>query len=173
MTNGLKQRIFGALVLGALGVIVLPVLFDFADPSRVDRTSKLPPVPDIKAVAVAKAQRPAELSDQPLTQPIFDVQKSTSATDVDEKPYGLNDQGLPKSWQIKVGSFTDKANASELVKRLRGGNYKAFSKKVMVQNKAYHQVFVGPYVHKRRALDNKAEIDAAFGVSADVVKMVP
>jgi DedD protein len=173
VSSGLKQRIVGALVLGALGLIILPVLFDFADPSRVDRTSKLPPVPDIKAVAVAKAQRPVELSDQPLKKPIFDVQKSTSAADVDEKAYGLNDKGLPKAWQIKVGSFSDKANASELVKRLRSGNHKAFSKKVMVQNKAYHQVFVGPYVHKRRALDNKAEIDSAYGVSADVVIMVP
>ena len=29
MSNGLQQRIIGALVLGALGLIILPIVFDF------------------------------------------------------------------------------------------------------------------------------------------------
>ena len=57
MSDGLKQRIVGALVLGALGLIILPVLFDFADPLKIDRTSKLPAAPEIEAVQVVKAER--------------------------------------------------------------------------------------------------------------------
>jgi cell division septation protein DedD len=40
VSDGLKQRIIGALVLGALGLIILPVLFDFADPLKIDRARK-------------------------------------------------------------------------------------------------------------------------------------
>ena len=49
MSNGLQQRIIGALVLGALGLIILPIIFDFADPLKIDRTSKLPAAPEIKS----------------------------------------------------------------------------------------------------------------------------
>ena len=64
MSKGLKQRIVGSLVLGALGLIILPVLFDFTDPSRVDRSSKLPPAPEMSAVAVDKAVRPTAVDGQ-------------------------------------------------------------------------------------------------------------
>ena len=58
MSNGLKQRIIGALVLGALGLIILPIIFDFADPLKIDRTRKLPAARKISPVDVARAQRP-------------------------------------------------------------------------------------------------------------------
>ena len=71
MSDGLKQRIAGALVLGALGLIILPVLFDFADPLKIDRTSKLPAAPEIEAVQVVKAERPAGVPEKSLLSSIF------------------------------------------------------------------------------------------------------
>jgi DedD protein len=62
VSSALKQRIAGAFVLGALGLIILPLLFDFADPNRVDRNSKLPPAPEVESITVAKAQRPSAVA---------------------------------------------------------------------------------------------------------------
>ena len=88
MSDGLKQRIAGALVLGALGLIILPVLFDFADPLKIDRTSKLPAAPEIEAVQVVKAERPAGVLEKSLLSAIFDIDKSVPASDSSEKNYG-------------------------------------------------------------------------------------
>ena len=48
MSEGLKHRIAGTIVLGILGLIVLPLLIDFADPAKIDRTTKIPPAPSIQ-----------------------------------------------------------------------------------------------------------------------------
>ena len=63
MSDGLKQRIVGAIVLGALGVILLPLLLDFTDPKKIDRTSLIPAAPTIDAVEYTAAKRPAEVKD--------------------------------------------------------------------------------------------------------------
>ena len=60
MSKGLQQRIVGALVLGALGLVILPVLFDFTDPSRIDRNSKLPAAPEISASLLSKLNAPKQ-----------------------------------------------------------------------------------------------------------------
>jgi cell division septation protein DedD len=62
VSEGLKQRIAGTIVLGLLGVIVLPLIIDFADPAKIDRSTKIPPAPSIQAVALDKAQRPSNVS---------------------------------------------------------------------------------------------------------------
>ncbi|MBT5387298.1 MAG: hypothetical protein HN817_07375 [Porticoccaceae bacterium] len=173
MSSGLNQRIVGALVLGALGVIILPVLFDFADPSRVDRSSKLPAAPEIIAVSVDKAQRPAAIADQDLKTPLFDVEKSLPATDDSEKPYGLNDQGLPKGWLVQVSSFAEQSSAEELSDKLREQNYRAFTKRVVINDKTHHRVYVGPKIDKRRAAADKASIDKAFQTDAIILHYVP
>ena len=85
MSKGLQQRIVGALVLGALGLIILPVLFDFTAPSRIDRSTKLPAAPEISAVTVIKAERPAVVTSGVLDNAIFDVSKLIVAT-ADEAP---------------------------------------------------------------------------------------
>jgi len=47
MNDGLKQRIIGAMVLVALGIIFLPVLFDKERIAPVDRQTQIPLAPDI------------------------------------------------------------------------------------------------------------------------------
>jgi DedD protein len=173
LSSGLKQRIAGAFVLGALGLIILPLLFDFADPNRIDRNSKLPPAPEIAPVSVAKAERPAAVSDQPTTAEIFDIERSTEASDSDEKPYGLNELGLPNGWILQVGSFEEKASASGFVNQLRQQKYKAFSKRVEVNGSTRYRVYVGPKINKGRAQTDKQNIDRAFNTDAIILHFVP
>jgi DedD protein len=173
LSSGLKQRIAGAFVLGALGLIILPLLFDFADPNRIDRNSKLPPAPEIAPVSVAKAERPAAVSDQPKTAEIFDIERSTEASDSDEKPYGLNELGLPNGWILQVGSFEEKASASGFVNQLRQQKYKAFSKRVEVNGSTRYRVYVGPKINKGRAQTDKQNIDRAFNTDAIILHFVP
>lgn len=173
MSDGLKQRIAGALVLGALGLIILPVLFDFADPLKIDRTSKLPAAPEIEAVQVVKAERPAAVPETSLVSAIFDVKKSTPAPDSGEKNYGLNAKGLPSGWVIQVGSFAEQDKADELTNRLLKDKFRAFVKSAVVKNKPRYRVYVGPKIDKRRAVKDKTKIDAAFKTDSIVLQYIP
>jgi DedD protein len=173
LSSGLKQRIVGAFVLGALGLFVLPMLFDFADPNRIDRNSKLPPAPEIEPVSVAKAERPAAVSDQPIGAEIFDIERSVEATESNEKPYGLNELGLPNGWILQVGSFEEKASASGFVNQLRQQKYKAFSKRIEVNGSIRYRVYVGPKISKSRAQTDKQNIDRAFNTDAIILHFVP
>ena len=173
MSSGLKQRIAGAFVLGALGLIILPLLFDFADPNRIDRNSKFPPAPEMEPVSVAKAERPAAVSDTPLSTEIFDIERSTESTETDGKSHGLNQQGLPNGWILQVGSFEEKASASGFVNQLRQQKYNAFSKRVEVKGSIRYRVYVGPKISKGRAQTDKQNIDKAFNTDAIILNFEP
>ena len=170
MSDGLKQRIAGALVLGALGLVILPVLFDFADPLKIDRTSKLPAAPEIESVQVVEAKRPEGVPKKSLFSAIFDIDNSTPATDSSEEHYGLNADDLPKAWVLQVSSFETKSKAEELMNRLRKNDYKAFVKSAKVKSETRYRVYVGPKIDKRRAVQDKSKIDAAFKTDAIVLR---
>lgn len=173
MSNGLQQRIVGALVLGALGLIILPIIFDFADPLKIDRTSKLPPAPEIKSIDVAKAQRPDSSAKLGETDSLFDTAKSQPADDSTEGFYGLDENDLPRAWVLQAGSFEEKTKAEKLMQQLRDSGFKAFVKTATIDNKMFYRVYVGPKADKRRAMAEKARIDSNFSTDAIVLQYVP
>lgn len=64
MENSLKQRIVGALVLLALGVLFVPLLFETDGRRALDTASQIPAAPDIQPMVVAAPTR------NPAVQPI-------------------------------------------------------------------------------------------------------
>jgi DedD protein len=173
MSNGLQQRIIGALVLGALGLIILPIIFDFADPLKMDRTSKLPPAPEIKSIDVAKAQRPDNSSKLGETDSLFNVAKSKVSDDSSETFYGLDENGLLRAWVLQAGSFEEKIKATDLMQKLRDSGFKAFVKAAEIDAKTFYRVYVGPKADKRRAIAEKANLDSNFSTDAIVLQYVP
>jgi len=173
MSSGLQQRIIGALVLGALGLIILPIIFDFADPLKIDRTSKLPPAPEIAPINVDKAQRPDSSAKLGETDSLFDTAKSQSADDSSETFYGLDENDLPRAWVLQAGSFEEKDKAKNLMQQLRESGSKAFVKTATIDNKTFYRVYVGPKADKRRAMAEKARIDSNFSTDAIVLQYIP
>ena len=173
MSNGLQQRIVGALVLGALGWIILPIIFDFADPLKIDRTSKLPPAPEIKPIDVAKAQRPDSSVRLGETDSLFNTTESQPVVDSSEKFYGLDENDLPRAWVLQAGSFAEKDKAENLMQQLRDSGSKAFVKRAVIDNKTFYRVYVGPKVDKRRAIKEKTKIDSKFSTDAIVLQYIP
>jgi len=173
VSDGLKQRIAGAVVLGALGLVILPTLLDFADPLKIDRSTKLPPAPEIEAVSATRAERPESVPTVARVDPIFDVARSKPASDAAEQPYGLNESNLPNAWVLQVSSFVDQAKAEKLIKRLRKNDYKAFARMVPVDGQMHSRVYVGPKIDRRRAVAEKTKIDRLFKTDAIILKYVP
>jgi len=172
VSNGLKQRIVGVLVLASLGMILLPLVFDFADPKRIDRTSQIPPAPEINVPDIPVAKRPEAANNQ-TTSAIFDVAKSLPSTEQTENNYGLNESGLPNAWILQVGSFAELSKADELTESLRDKNFKAFKKAVDIEGKTLHRVYVGPKLDRRRVLADKDRLDKLLATNSIVLKYVP
>ena len=108
-----------------------------------------------------------------LLSAIFDIDKSVPASDSSEKNYGLNASDLPNAWVVQVSSFAERGKAEEFMNRLREEKFKAFIESAAVKNKTRYRVYVGPKIDKRRAIKDKAKIDAAFKTDSIVLQYTP
>jgi len=160
VSEGLKHRIAGTIVLGILGLIVLPLLIDFADPEKIDRTTKIPPTPSIQPTELEKVQRPDAIEVVSSLQSLFDGGSSSPVTE-ESKSFGLDDNKLPTGWFVQVGSFSEEARAVEL------------QRQVKVDDEFRFRVSIGPKIDKRRALADKVAIDEKFGTNSMVVSHQP
>ncbi len=173
MSNSLKQRVVGVIVLGALGIVLLPLLFDFADPEPIDRQSLIPDAPEISTAEIPVAARPSSLVVPQQVVPLFDVDASQPDNLENTTNAGLDESGLPSAWVLQVGSFEKQALAQVLMDLLREKQFKAFKKRVELAEGTMYRVYVGPKIDRRRAVAAKAEIDQLFDTDSLLLKYVP
>lgn len=173
MSDGLKQRIIGALVLGALGLILLPLVLDFTDPQKIDRSSLIPPAPDIVTTDITVAKRPEGVKDSSEIAPVFDVSRLQPVQENDTSYHGLDTSGLPQRWYLQVGSYEEQASAKKLKQALLAKQYKAFLKSVKLNKKIFHRVYIGPKINRRSAIADKGAIDKLLATESIVLKYVP
>ena len=170
MTERLAHRIAGTLVLGVIGLVVLPLLIDFTDPNEVDRTTKIPPAPSIDPIALGSAQRPGNAAAGELSASILDVNKSRPVDSYDGLDFGLSDKGLPQSWILQVGSFIEEPKADVLLKQLIEKGYKAFITPTEISGEDHFRVLVGPKIDRQRVKTDRDDIDLMFKTKSIVLK---
>ncbi len=172
LDDGLKQRLIGAIILLALGVIFLPVFFDREPIEPVDRTTQIPPAPEIVTVEI---NPPEELKNVDLAPPPDQMYVPNVEQDVPmtEAPIGLDQEGVPKSWVLQVASFQQAELAEALRARLVESDFPAYTRKVTVGGVESVRVLVGPKLDKSALMKNKQEIDNLFKVNAILLEFKP
>jgi DedD protein len=173
VSDGLKQRIIGAIVLGALGLILLPLALDFTDPKKIDRTSLIPSAPNLEATKIVVANRPDAVKDAEDVTLAFDVNRLQPVQENDTSYQGLDKSGLPQRWYLQVGSYEDKSSAIQLKQSLLTKKYKVFLKSVKINKKLFHRVYIGPKISRRSAIADKNDIDKLLTTDSIVLKYVP
>jgi DedD protein len=173
VSDGLKQRIVGAIVLGALGLILLPLALDFTDPKKIDRTSLIPPAPNLEATEIVVAKRPDAVKDAEDVTLAFDVNRLQPVQENDTSYQGLDKSGLPQRWYLQVGSYEDRSSAIQLKQSLLTKKYKVFLKSVKINKKLFHRVYIGPKISRRSAIADKNAIDKLLTTDSIVLKYVP
>lgn len=68
LEQAVKQRIVGTVVLLALGLLVVPVIFDDSAEAPVQIEGRIPAPPDTSIAPVAKAVAPAAAPEQPISE---------------------------------------------------------------------------------------------------------
>lgn len=175
VSENLKQRIVGALVLIALAIIIIPLTFDFSGGREVDTQSQIPPRPEIKPVIVPEPVRPENIvqakSDEEIFQ--FGVDSAEQGSSLEDEAPALSPEGLPVAWVLQVGSFRDAASAKTLLKNLLEDGYKAFVREMKGGTSTFSCVFVGPDILKKKLVKEKTAIDKKYGVDTILVRFEP
>jgi DedD protein len=203
MNNVLKQRLVGALILVALGVVFWPIIFVEPGERPGVEQVRIPPRPQVDTTPIAPPERaglrpsealqappaaPAEAPDADLAE-----EPVTSAAGADSPPPPvaaepapvvrarttppekpeLDSDGVPIAWILQVASVSSDSKAEKLRQRLQALNHKAYVKKVTREGKSFYRVYVGPKFERARLDTIQADIDAEFGVKSMVMRYYP
>ena len=166
----LKQRLIGAVVLVALGVIFIPMILSGGRDTDIPQFgSNVPPIPD--KIAKIKTFEPEVKTDSkveiPQVVPIEHAEhepaipknsviaKNSRPAETKLKKPGSDsvprEMTEPHGWVVQVGSFSNKKNALALRDKLRKNHFTAFVERVMNNNKPLYRVRVGPETRQQDA----------------------
>jgi DedD protein len=194
----LKQRLVGALILVALGVVFWPIIFvepgapGDATPGRmpsqpeIDTTPIAAPDPsgwrastepyddqaiglEQETVAEMEIAEPAEETD--ASEPVA----ATSPPVRDAAPVSpaLDDKGVPIAWSIQVATVSSAAKAGELRDSLLAMQEQAYIRKLERGDKDLYRVYVGPRFERAQLERVQSSIDKRFGVKSLIVRYLP
>lgn len=192
MNEVLKQRLVGALVLIALGVIFWPIIF--VEPgmepmllgSQVPKAPEIayfeldPPQPSANVAAVNEKVEQAEQSrsisvdpdiDSQDSEPVVPTKKKSKIISTD-KPK-LDNKGIPIAWVLQVASFSHREKANKLQQDLIKMGYKADTRVIRSGSAKMVRVSVGPKFNKQSLVEAKTAIDKRFKVKSLIARYVP
>lgn len=193
MNELLKQRLVGALILLALGVIFWPLIFVEPIDEPVSTLTQLPPKPQpLPELTTAPAPPPGlplpeeqpdwqepDLAEQvapdfvsPAPSESPGQSTSTSRTAVPETPQ-LDERGLPVAWVLQVVALANQQRAESLRDQLLEQGHKAFVRTLQRDGNTLYRVYIGPRFEREALLSVKREVDAQYQVNATVTRYLP
>lgn len=159
MDKTLQQRLVGAVVLVALGVIVLPALLNGDGySSRHDRDIQIPDKPQFTIIEEEKLE-PAV-----VTTPM-DARRERleqASIEVPSEPI--------QSWTLQVGTFSQKDNALAFSTSLRKQGYTAYFESALSNGEKSYRVFIGPELEIAQLEKIKAKFKAEKNINALILR---
>jgi DedD protein len=168
----LKQRVIGAIVMTTVAIIVLPMLLDGSAEHRaeVEATIPEPPAIPIKSLNVEQTRAKMEQMVAESTAKLPVLEPDTIEEPETAENFELNNNGLPVGWSLRMGSFKQEENARRLRQSLRDKNYRSYILAGDPSEDQFYRVYVGPMVNKDKLQQAKAEIEAAFDLTGQIVR---
>jgi len=157
----LQQRLLGAILLVALGVIFIPVLLDGSGfKSRQGRSIEMPAEPEFPPLSEVKLKPvvPTRIKEKPAP-----VKKPES-----RKPKTELKQPV-KAFSLQVSTVTVKNNAYALRDKLRKGGYSAYVETRTRNGKTSYRVRIGPELDKSRLEQMKKTLSKEQGLDGFIV----
>ena len=178
----LKQRLVGAIVLVALGVIFVPMILEGPNRTLVPEMEAFPepegqvispplesfPAPDAipaepDTSIVLTDPQPAAVPEEPvepakpLVEPEPEPQPEPAAAkpETEKKPTKSEPLG---SWVVQMGSFSSEQNALRMRDRLRKSGFATQVEKADIDGKLRFRVRVGPFLERADAERSRKQI---------------
>lgn len=203
MDNLVKQRLVGALILVALGVVFWPIIFVARDGDTRERRVAVPeaplvdlsplPAPDSAALrraplAQAQAQgaeqgpAPEPLdSDSPLPGPLpalparADTQAQASLEQAREtlQAPAIDADGLPIAYALQVATIGERERAETLRDELLKAGYKGYLQRLRRDERTLYRVLVGPRYQRDDLAPVKEAVDRTWRVESLIIRYLP
>lgn len=187
----LRQRLWGATVIIAIAVLVLPLLLDGSGSEsqfrRVEKLREEPPrilnadgelepvaIPVRKTTESAGGERGVLAELRSMTDKVW-------APDADGEPV-INSDGTAAAaisgnrnpdalvaWVVQAGSFVEEANALAVRDRLRRSGYPSFVSQSNERSSILYRVQVGPMIDQSQANLTREKVMSLLGRDAIVV----
>lgn len=196
MDRQLKQRVVGATVLVALGVIFIPIFLDNdALDTRVLNVSNIPPAPQdegdytsrvvpLSEQAIsdleARTLQPVEVLE--LNTPIYDdepIEETVAPTvPISEQPdddvADPSTNAVPRTgvvaWTVQLGSFANDENAKRLVEKLRAAGFPAYLERKAEDAGTAFKVRVGPEIRREDAEKLRTNLENKFALKGMLLR---
>ena len=182
-------------MLLALALIFLPIVFDGEGSYQPEVRSRIPEAPEISILPEPEPVRPVILSDNPEllaerepdnaeAEPV-EPSSPTNVPDEESIPVTesqpvftatvpeLDESGLPQGWSVRLGAFSDFANASSLLERLQAAGYRAYARQVVRDDSELTAIFVGPWLDRGQSEEYLDRLRDEFLLSGMVVRYEP
>lgn len=178
----LKQRLVGAVVLVALGVIFIPMLLEGPEQPVVPPLSDMPAPANLPEPGrLGEFPAPEEVAPEPPQAVLDDAgdSKVPSSAPVPVTPDAnppASDAGAGadvkplQSWVVQVGSFSGRENALALRQRLRTAGFATQVEKVVLENGTTYRVRVGPFLQRAQADDAQRRLQGEFQLAGRVMR---
>lgn len=200
MNDILKQRLVGALILVALGVIFWPIIFVQQESDGDVEVRSIPAAP---GVSTDPLEPPDDAGLRPSPTPVVheeDIQQEIdvvveepvaeehpviapvvepppeAAQDTRSKPpekLAMDSDGVPIAWTLQVATLSSADKADALRQRLLAVDQKAYIANVYRDGKTLYRVCIGPKFERAELERIKPQVDSAFGVKSLVARYVP
>jgi DedD protein len=185
----LKQRLVGAVVLVALGVIFIPMLLEdsktvvpemepFPEPSRgahpVHPLQSFPspdaiPQEPRQAVVVEETAPDRQDAEPEQEKPAVVQSTPAAAPPAPEKKPAPVAPGPLDGWVVQAGSFSSEDNATGLRSRLRKAGFATQVEKVRIEGKVLYRVRIGPFLEKREADEVRLMLEKKMQIKGHVL----
>ncbi len=177
MDDALKQRLVGAAVLVAVGVIFIPMILDGPPDLGTEMTAlEIPPRPNrpvhtrvLPLEPVAGTQSPQEADSRPAQNRTPSPAITHTPVPAQNTPTEAMAGDLTTWWVVQVGSFKEKENAVAFRDRFREAGYTAFVESVNEDDEPRYRVRLGPEQDRSRAEAVRNEIKEKFDVDGLVL----
>lgn len=203
MDNLVKQRLVGALILVALGVVFWPIIFVARDDHTRELRVAVPeappvdlsplPTPDsagLRRAPLAQAQAPgAEQgpapeppdSDPHVPGPLpalpakADTQPQISLEQAREtlQAPAIDADGLPIAYALQVATIGERERAETLRDELLKAGYKGYLQRLRRDDRTLYRVLVGPRYQRDDLAPVKEAVDRTWRVESLIIRYLP
>ncbi len=193
MDTPLRQRLVGALILVALGVVFWPIIFVQPDqfpalerrpvpPSpRVDNSPL--PAPDSAGLRTSPAPAIADIAEnadvdmppEAYNGTELSAANASGPSTRDQAPQvpALDSDGIPIAWSLQVATMSSRGKAKKLRDELNQHAMKAYLKPLSRNGDTWFRVYVGPKFERAQLESIKQSVDARYGVESLIARYVP
>lgn len=203
MDNLVKQRLVGALILVALGVVFWPIIFVARDGDTRELRVAVPeappvdlsplPAPDSAALRRApRAQARAQGAEQGPAPELFDSDphvpeplpalpaRADTPPPVSLEPAretlqapAIDADGLPIAYALQVATIGQRERAEALRDELLKAGYKGYLQRLRRDDRTLYRVLVGPRYQRDDLAPVKEAVDRTWRVESLIIRYLP